>query len=118
MKKLPRIFHVNWFLKDSDGKFLWPGFGENSRVLKWIFERTADRAPAQITPIGYLPTEDALDLSGLSVSKEALQQLLAVDKTAWKHEVEGLKTYFSLFGDKLPQKIRDELSALQKRLNS
>lgn len=116
-KNLPRIFHVNWFRKDAAGKFLWPGFGENSRVLKWIFERTAERASAQLTPIGYLPTQDALDLSGLSISQEALQQLLAVDTTLWKGEVEALQAYFSLFGNKLPQGIRDELSALDKRLN-
>ncbi len=114
-QKLPRIFHVNWFLKGADGKFLWPGFGENSRVLKWIFERTAERAPAQTTPIGYLPTD--LDLSGLSVPKSALQELLSVDNAAWNHEVEELKHYFKLFGAKLPQTLRDELKSLEDRLS-
>lgn len=115
-KQLPRIFHVNWFLKDESGKFLWPGFGENCRVLKWIFERADEQAPAKITPIGYVPTPEALDLSGINVSAEALQQLLSVDPTAWKSEVEGLQTYFSIFGARLPQAIREELSALKQRL--
>ena len=116
-KKLPRIFHVNWFLKDTDGKFLWPGFGENCRVLKWIFERTSGRDHAQMSPIGYLPTEDGLDLTGLSLSKQALRKLLAVDKAAWKKEVEGLKSYFSIFGDRLPPQILDELLALEERIS-
>jgi phosphoenolpyruvate carboxykinase (GTP) len=115
-KKLPQIFHVNWFRKDETGKFLWPGFGENSRVLKWIFERTDNNAQAQMSPIGYLPTEDALDLSGLCISNQALKQLLFIDRNAWKQEVEELKSYFSIFGDKLPQKLSDELLALQERL--
>ncbi len=116
-KKLPRIFHVNWFRKGASGQFLWPGFGENSRVLKWIFERTDERSiSAQITPIGYVPTEESLDISGLDLSKEALHQLLYVDKEDWKKEVAELNTYFAIFGDKLPQGVRDELANLEKRL--
>lgn len=113
---LPRIFHVNWFLKNAKGQFLWPGFGENCRVLKWIFERTCGDDSAQMTPIGYLPKEEALDLFGLSLPKENLQQLLNVDKIAWKREVEELKAYFSIFGDHLPQEIRDELLSLEERI--
>jgi phosphoenolpyruvate carboxykinase (GTP) len=115
-KKLPRIFHVNWFRKDAAGKFLWPGFGENSRVLKWIFERTDDLASAQMTPIGYVPTEKSLDISGLTLSKENLRQLLRVDNNDWKQEVAELKNYFAIFGNKLPQGIRDELTYLEQRL--
>ncbi len=115
-KKLPRIFHVNWFQKDRAGKFPWPGFGDNCRVLKWIFERTDEQGPATLTPIGYLPTEEGLDLSGLNISKEGIHQLLNVDKNDWKKEVEELRSYFSLFGDKLPTALREELSALEKRL--
>ena len=115
-KKLPRIFHVNWFLKNNAGQFIWPGFGENSRVLKWIFERIDGRAEAQMTPIGYLPTENSLDTSGLSLSKEMLKQLLNVDKEKWRKEVEELRTYFTIFGEKLPQAIRDQLNELEKRL--
>jgi phosphoenolpyruvate carboxykinase (GTP) len=117
-KKMPRIFHVNWFLKDASGQFLWPGFGENCRVLKWMFERINGAAPAQKTPIGYIPTEGSLELSGLSISQDRLHALLHVDKAAWKKEVEELKAYFSLFGSHLPQGIRDELAALEGRLNS
>lgn len=115
-KKLPRIFHVNWFRKDSSGKFLWPGFGENSRVLKWMFQRIDGTAPAETTPIGYLPTEESLDTTGLNISKEALRSLLEVDVQAWKKQVEELESYFSLFGEHLPKGIRDELSNLKQRL--
>lgn len=116
-KKLPRIFHVNWFRKDSKGKFLWPGFGENCRVLKWMFERIDEAAPAQITPIGHLPTDDGLDISGLNVSKEDIRQLLQVDRDEWKQKVVDLGSYFSMFGKKLPKEIREELAALDKRLD-
>ncbi len=115
-KHSPRIFHVNWFRKDASGKFLWPGFGENSRVLKWIFERCEGTAAAQTTPIGYLPTKDALDLSGLGLPIDALQQLLDVDIDAWKKEAEDLGSYFSLFGKHLPEGIRKELFSLKERL--
>jgi len=113
----PRIFHVNWFLKDAAGKFLWPGFGDNSRVLKWIFERTDELAPAQTTPIGYLPTEEGLNTFGLKISKDAIHRFLHVDKAEWEKEVAELKAYFSIFGDKLPKGISDELAHLEKRLS-
>jgi phosphoenolpyruvate carboxykinase (GTP) len=115
-EKLPRIFHVNWFRKDSAGKFLWPGFGENSRVLKWIFERTDGNGAAQTTPIGYLPTQESLDISGLNISDETMHELLKVEPSDWEKEVDELQTYFSLFGEHLPQEIRDELSGLRARL--
>ena len=114
--KLPRIYYVNWFQKDSQKKFLWPGFGENSRVLKWIFERTSGADHAKETPIGYIPAQGALDLEGLELSDESLDKLFHIDKAAWKKEVEQLKQYFTLFGDKLPRGIEEELSALEKRL--
>lgn len=116
-KKLPRVFHVNWFRKDASGKFLWPGFGENSRVLKWIFERVDDRTAAQETPIGFVPTMDSLDVSGLNLSSQVLRQLLDVDRGVWKKEAAELESYFSLFGTHLPQGIRDELNALRSRLS-
>ena len=115
-KHLPKIYHVNWFRKDDAGAFLWPGFGDNSRVLKWIFERCDNKASARMSPIGYLPTEESLDLSALTLSSQALHTLLHVDIAAWKNEVAELKTYFSLFGSHLPQGILDELSALEERL--
>ncbi len=99
------------------GEFLWPGFGENSRVLKWIFERTQGNGKAVKTAIGYLPTVDALDTSGLSVTKETMQKLLSVDTTAWKEEATELRNYFALFGDKLPAKMKQQLDGLDKRLS-
>jgi len=114
--QLPHIFHVNWFRKSEEGKFLWPGFGENIRVLKWMFERINHKAKAEKTPIGYVPTEDALDLSGLEVSKEALRELFRVDVESYLREVEELESYFFIFGEKLPQGIREELDGVKNRL--
>lgn len=108
--KLPRIYNVNWFLKEN-GKFLWPGFGENSRVLKWIFERTSDKATAKETPIGYVPTD--LDTTNLNVD---LEKLLKIDIQAWTKETENISEYFKLFGDHLPKPILEELNQLKKRL--
>lgn len=116
--KLPHIFHVNWFRKSQDGKWLWPGFGDNARVLKWMFERTSGKDNASTTPIGYVPKENALDLSGLNISKETLKELTAIDVEGWKGEAEGLKQYFALFGDRLPQGVTQELLALGKRLDN
>jgi phosphoenolpyruvate carboxykinase (GTP) len=113
----PRIFHVNWFRKSEDGAFLWPGFCENIRILKWIFERCDGKEHAVKTPIGYLPSKKALDLNGLSLQESAIDTLLAVDRSAWKKEVEELRNYFALFGSKLPQGIREELDALEERLS-
>lgn len=116
-KTLPRIYYVNWFRKGANGEWLWPGFGENSRVLKWIFERTSGGQNAQETPIGYIPKEEAFDIKGLSISKEALQTLLAVDKDAWKQEAKEMRTYFQLFGSRLPPEMAQELDSLEKRLS-
>lgn len=115
-EKLPGIFHVNWFRKAQDGSWLWPGFGDNVRVLKWIFERTQGKNHAARSPLGYIPAEGALDLSGLSISKEALLELFKIDQNAWKKECEGLESYFSLFGHHLPKGISQELSALEQRV--
>ena len=114
--KLPRIFYVNWFRKNSDGKFLWPGYGENSRVLKWVHERLAGTAEAVDTPIGRLPAEGALDLAGLSVPSAAMRELLQVDIEGWTNEIPLIRAHFEKFGDKLPQGLRDELAALEQRL--
>ena len=115
-ENLPKIFHVNWFRKDADGKFLWPGFGENIRVLQWIFERVDDKASGNETPIGMVPRSDSLDLSGLDLSESALKELLTVDTAAWKEDLKGSYEYFKQFGDHLPEGIREELDALEKRL--
>ncbi len=116
-EKLPKIYYVNWFRKDENGKFLWPGFGENSRVLKWVFERTSGKSEGVETPIGTIPTPEALDLTGLEIPKEDLEELFNVDKEAWKAEVAELRNYYQCFGDKLPVGIRQELDALEERLS-
>ena len=113
---LPRIFYVNWFRKSDDGRWLWPGFGENSRVLKWIFERCDGTAGARETPIGLLPEEGALDTDGLDVPAADLAELLRVDDKGWLAEVPLIEEHFAQFGDKLPQGLHDELAALVARL--
>jgi phosphoenolpyruvate carboxykinase (GTP) len=116
--KLPRIFNVNWFRKDANGKFLWPGYGENSRVLKWVFERVQGTANAVDTPIGRLPAPGSLDLSGLNLPESALAELLRVDVERWSSELPVIREHFARFGSKLPKGLSDELSALEQRLSS
>ncbi len=113
---MPKIFYVNWFRKNADGKFLWPGYAENSRVLKWIFERCDGTADAFETPIGRLPAEGALDLNGLDVPSEDMGELLKVDVEGWKGELPSIREHFATFGDKLPAGLSEELSALEQRL--
>jgi phosphoenolpyruvate carboxykinase (GTP) len=115
--QLPRIYYVNWFRKDHDGKWLWPGFGENSRVLKWIIGRIDGTAEGVETPIGVLPTKDALDLDGLDMPEADLELLLSVDTEVWKQEAALMPEYFGQFGDRLPQAIKDEHHALVERLD-
>ncbi len=114
--KLPKIFYVNWFRKTADGKWLWPGYGENSRVLKWVFERCAGTGKANETVIGYMPTEDAIDTTGLKVTAADMKELLGVNKEEWKKEVEGIREHYKKFGDRLPAELAKELEALEKRL--
>ena len=114
-EKLPRIYYVNWFRKGAQGEWLWPGFGENSRVLKWIFERTSGKDHAVTTPIGYVPKLENLDVSGLNITSERLKELLAVDRDSWKKEAAGLREYFKVFRERLPQGITEELDALEAR---
>lgn len=109
---LPRIYYVNWFRKDENGNFLWPGFGENVRVLKWIFERTSDLAPAKMSPIGHLPM--MLDLSGLNVD---VKKLFHVDRAEWEKEAHELTSYFTIFKDRMPSALLDELQGLIQRLS-
>jgi phosphoenolpyruvate carboxykinase (GTP) len=113
---LPRIFYVNWFRKDANGKFLWPGYGENSRVLAWIFDRCAGGGAAVDTAIGRLPASDALDTSGLDLSGSAMDELLAVDNAKWRDEVPLIEQHFAIFGDRLPAELRAQLTALSERL--
>lgn len=114
--KLPRIYSVNWFKRSPEGDFLWPGFGENSRVLKWVFERAQGKGQAEETPIGRLPAEGALDLSGLNLSPSAIDELCSVDRELWKKEVEELREYFKIFGERLPAGIKNQLDSLEQRL--
>jgi phosphoenolpyruvate carboxykinase (GTP) len=114
--KLPKIFYVNWFRRGDDGRFLWPGFGENSRVLKWIVERLEGRGAAVETPIGHVPAVDALDVSGLEVSREDVEAVLRVDPEEWKAEIPQVTEWFEKFGDKLPGVLWAELDALKARL--
>jgi phosphoenolpyruvate carboxykinase (GTP) len=114
--KLPKIFFVNWFRKNESGRWLWPGFGENIRVLKWICERVDGTGEAKETPIGLLPSPGALDLAGLDISLENQQELLRVDAENWKKEVQDAEAYFSQFGGKMPKELNGELRALVRRL--
>ena len=113
---MPKIYYVNWFRKSADGKFLWPGFGENSRVLKWVFERCEGTANAVETPIGNLPSVADLDLTSLDVSSEAMAELLSVDVEAWLKELPGIREHYAQFGDKIPAALQAEVEALEKRL--
>lgn len=112
----PKIFHVNWFRTNEEGKFIWPGFGENLRVLKWILSRCEGKGKAVETPIGYTPTVDALDLEGLDLPPETVEELLKVDNEAWKEELDGMLAFFKQFGDRLPQEIMNEYNGLKSRL--
>lgn len=113
--KPPKIFHVNWFRKGADGKFLWPGYGENVRVLKWILERAEGRGAAQESPIGYVPAKSGLTLDGLKISDDALNELLRVNPADWENELEDSKQFLMKFGARLPQEIREEHGKLSKR---
>lgn len=114
--KAPRIFYVNWFRKGPEGKFLWPGFGDNSRVLKWMCERIESKVSARQTPIGLLPNESDLDLKGLKIPQENLEELLKVDIDAWRAEIPNLEAHFAQFGDRLPQRMKKQLDELKERL--
>ena len=116
-EKLPKIFYVNWFRKDADGRWLWPGFGDNSRVLEWVFERAGGTGEAVETPIGYVPAPGALDIEGLDISKEDLEELLAVNPEEWKAEVPLIRAHFAQFGDRLPPKLAEILDQLDASLS-
>ena len=113
--KPPKIFHVNWFRSDARGKFIWPGFGENLRVLLWILDRAQGKGEAQKTPIGYIPAPHAMVTGGLNISKETLQALLSVDRAEWEAELESQTEFFNKIGNRLPKEILDEQAALRSR---
>jgi phosphoenolpyruvate carboxykinase (GTP) len=112
----PRIFYVNWFRRNREGKWLWPGFGENSRVLKWMCERVDGKTGARETPIGLVPHKKDLDLRGLSVSQEDVEELLRVDAQAWREEIPKMEKFFAKFGKRLPPRLRRQLEELRRRL--
>ena len=116
--RMPRIFFVNWFRKTADGRWLWPGFGENSRVLKWIFERVEGRAAAVASPIGLLPAPGAIDVSGLKIAAADMQELLSVDAHAWLKDVPAIRAHYAKFGDAIPVALRQELDGLETRLKA
>jgi len=115
--KLPKIFYVNWFRKDENGKFLWPGFGDNIRVMKWIFGRCNGTAEAKKTAVGYLPTKESLDLSGLDVPDKNMERILSIDKDEWCKEAKEMEEYYKQFGSRLPNKLKQELDNLESRLS-
>ncbi|MDE0845066.1 MAG: phosphoenolpyruvate carboxykinase (GTP) [Actinomycetota bacterium] len=116
--KLPKLFYVNWFRKDSNGKFIWPGFGENTRVLKWVLERISGSGKAVETPIGMVPTPDAIDISGLDLSQEDLQTLLSVDTEEWRTELALIEEHYASIGERLPIELTNQLNELTLRLNA
>jgi phosphoenolpyruvate carboxykinase (GTP) len=113
----PKIFNVNWFRRGADGKFLWPGYGENVRVLKWILERVEGRGKAAETPIGYVPTPDALTLDGLDITRQTMEDLLRIDPADWTPELKEMRKFLDKFGDHLPKEIADEHARLAARFN-
>lgn len=117
IKVQPKIFNVNWFRTDSEGHFIWPGFGDNMRVLDWILKRCEETVDADETAIGYVPKPEDINLDGCGVDEETLKGLLNVDTETWKKEAEGIKEFYKKFGDKLPKELNEELAALESRLN-
>ncbi|MEY2432847.1 MAG: phosphoenolpyruvate carboxykinase [Acidimicrobiaceae bacterium] len=113
---MPKLFWVNWFRKGDDGKFLWPGFGDNSRVLKWIIEEVDGTGEGVDTPIGRVPTPTAIDTSGLDVDATTMEKLVAVDAESWRQEIPQIEAHYSGLGERLPEELRDELRELEKRL--
>jgi phosphoenolpyruvate carboxykinase (GTP) len=116
--KLPRIFGVNWFRRDDDGSFLWPGFGDNSRVLKWVVDRLEDEADAVETPIGLVPTADGIDIEGLDMTTETVAKAVAVNPAEWARELPLIEEWFAKFGDRLPAELADELDTLKARVGT
>jgi phosphoenolpyruvate carboxykinase (GTP) len=114
--KLPKLFYVNWFRKDADGTWLWPGYGENARVLEWVFERVSGRGEALETPIGWVPAPGAIDIEGLDVSKEDMEELLRVDTDEWRREIPLINEHYAQFGDRLPAALNDAVDDLARRL--
>jgi len=117
LKKAPKIFNVNWFKLNDSGEFIWPGFGDNFRVLRWMIDRCEGKASAKETPIGYVPNKADINIKGLDISDKVLDELLNVDVNLWKEETKGIEEFYAKFGDKLPKELKDELNKLKAKLN-
>src|SRR5262249_9361698 len=115
-KPPPKIFHVNWFRQNAEGQFIWPGYGENMRVLRWIVGRCAERAQAKESPIGLLPAQGAIDIEGLSVDTNTMHELLSVSAEAWRRDPEDSGKFFEKFGNRLPDEMNHQRKALVQRL--
>ncbi len=114
--KAPKIFNVNWFRLDDEGNFLWPGFGDNFRVLEWIIDRCEGKKDAVETAIGYVPKPEDINIEGLDIDRKTLEEILSVDNTKWMQEAQGIEEFYKKFGNKLPQELADQLQALKQRL--
>ena len=116
--KAPKIFNVNWFRKDDDGNFLWPGFGDNMRVLEWIIKRCEGKVDAEETAIGFVPKAEDINLEGIEdeVSEDQLKEILSVDNSLWEDEAKGIEEFYAKFGDRLPKALSDELNTLKANL--
>jgi phosphoenolpyruvate carboxykinase (GTP) len=117
-QRAPKIFHVNWFRQDRNGRFMWPGFGENLRVLRWVADRCDGKAEAIETPIGFVPRKQDLDIAGLNMDTSTLETLLSIDPAAWRQEVDAIGKYLDEFGSRVPSQLRDELKGVAKRLDA
>jgi phosphoenolpyruvate carboxykinase (GTP) len=115
-ENLPKIFFVNWFRRDEDGRFLWPGYGENSRVLKWIFDRVDGKGSATKTSIGYLPAPTDIDTAGLDIAINDLEAILSVDEQGWKEALPQIREHYAQFGSKLPAALVSKLNELESSL--
>jgi phosphoenolpyruvate carboxykinase (GTP) len=116
MAKAPRIFHVNWFRRDENENIIWPGFGENLRVLEWVLDRCNNKVEAVKTPIGYIPNPKDIDMTGLDLPASSMEKLFSINKDNWIKELESQKEFFKIFGDDLPKELLDEWQALKNRL--
>jgi phosphoenolpyruvate carboxykinase (GTP) len=114
--KLPKIFYVNWFRKGPDGRWLWPGYGENSRVLEWVFDRASGRGEAVETPIGWVPAPGAIDIEGVDVSKEDMEELLRVDNDEWRAEIPLIREHYAQFEGRIPDELTRTVDTLEQRL--
>jgi phosphoenolpyruvate carboxykinase (GTP) len=112
----PKIFHVNWFRTDSEGHFIWPGFGDNMRVLLWILARCEGKVGAKETPIGYVPNPEDINIEGLDITRETLEGLLDVDNELWLEDCNGIRQFYAQVGERVPAELYDELAALENRL--